>query len=205
MGKTKVLIILAVLAWFLIAVLGLGYLAHYSNVDGGQGNVRMQWPKSVAYLFEPNKHNLLLFVHPRCSCSMATLRELEKLLPSLGDASVKVAFYRAPDEDDGWIQSRNFDFARGLANVETIIDPSGQLAEIFGANTSGHALLYTPKKSLVFSGGITPERGHEGDSEGGRMIRDFMALHQTATYPFSKVFGCALSKLANNEATHGQM
>ena len=34
----------------------------------------------------------------------------------------------------------------------------------------GHVLLYDKNGALVFSGGVTPARGHEGDSIGNSMI-----------------------------------
>ena len=45
-------------------------------------------------------------------------------------------------------------------------DISGDEARRFGAATSGEALLYSPSGKLLFHGGITPSRGHEGGSVG---------------------------------------
>ena len=61
----------------------------------------------------------------------------------------------------------------------------------FGAATSGQVLLYDPKGQLMFAGGLTPDRGHLGDSPGRQRI---LSLVKTgaADAKESLVFGCPL-------------
>ena len=72
-----------------------------------------------------------------------------------------------------------------------VLDPDGREARRFGVKGSGHVLLYEPSGDLVFSGGITPSRGHEGDNPGRSAVIDLInggraAVHRTP------VFGCPL-------------
>ena len=89
------------------------------------------------------------------------------------------------------------DAARAIPDVRVIEDESE--AHVFGAATSGQVLLYDEAGKLVFRGGITPARGHEGDSAGGEVVRRFLsarsgrrAADRSVSPHASDVFGCAL-------------
>ena len=76
-------------------------------------------------------------------------------------------------------------------------DASGVEAARFGAGTSGAVLLYSSDGTLLFAGGITPARGHQGDSFGRQRL---LALLDGAAADRrdAPVFGCALQ---NQNAT----
>ncbi len=70
-------------------------------------------------------------------------------------------------------------------------DIQGREALRFGAATSGQTLLYDASGRLLFSGGITPARGHAGDNDGSDALLELLSggsgrHHQTP------VFGCSL-------------
>jgi hypothetical protein len=69
----------------------------------------------------------------------------------------------------------------------------------FGAETSGHTLLYGADGRLLFSGGITASRGHAGENAGESAI---IALvnHQTPLRSQTLVFGCSLTNHAERKA-----
>ena len=69
-------------------------------------------------------------------------------------------------------------------------DADGVEAARFGAKTSGQALLYAADGRLLFHGGLTPSRGHEGDNEGLRRVTAI--LDGKAARDESPVFGCSL-------------
>jgi hypothetical protein len=75
--------------------------------------------------------------------------------------------------------------------VHPVEDPEGAAALRFGASTSGQTLLYNDSGRLVFNGGITAARGHEGPNDGQdaviALLQNRPPLH-TAT----PVFGCSL-------------
>ena len=64
-------------------------------------------------------------------------------------------------------------------------------AKSFGAFTSGQALLYSKDGHLLFTGGITESRGHEGSNEGADAIETFVNHGRLPTSE-TPVFGCAL-------------
>jgi hypothetical protein len=65
------------------------------------------------------------------------------------------------------------------------------LARQFHATTSGQTLLYSPAGSLMFSGGITAARGHEGDNVGESTIVALLTGKPTDVVR-TPVFGCPI-------------
>jgi hypothetical protein len=109
---------------------------------------------------------LVMFLHPQCPCSHASVVELARLVSTrerLVDARVLVL--RPPDEPEEWCDTRSVRAAREIPGVTVSVDDGGREARLFGATTSGHVVVYSGG-ALVFSGGITPARGHEGDNPG---------------------------------------
>jgi hypothetical protein len=70
-------------------------------------------------------------------------------------------------------------------------DPEGREAQRFGAATSGHTFIYDKNGKLLFSGGLTGSRGHEGDNIGRRTAIDCLTSTQTKQNKTS-VFGCEI-------------
>lgn len=54
--------------------------------------------------------------------------------------------------------------ASRIPGAQVLADRGGAMARAFGAETSGMSLLYDPSGRLLFCGGITGGRGHEGDN-----------------------------------------
>jgi hypothetical protein len=103
----------------------------------------------------------------------------------------QVLFVRPDGTREEWERSDLWITANAIANVDVIADPDGREAERFGARTSGQAYLFAPGGELLFAGGITASRGHEGPSLGRDRI---VALVEqgAADGEASDVFGCAL-------------
>jgi hypothetical protein len=78
-----------------------------------------------------------------------------------------------------------------IPGVSVLRDVGGVEAERFHLFTSGHTVLYDRQGQLTFSGGLTPSRGHEGDSIGREsltaLINDGKSEHSE-----SAVFGCPI-------------
>jgi hypothetical protein len=70
-------------------------------------------------------------------------------------------------------------------------DHDGVEARRFGAATSGQVILYDARGTLLFSGGITPARGHSGDSTGRDAILALL-IDGSSEASETPVFGCSL-------------
>jgi hypothetical protein len=140
---------------------------------------------------------LMMFLHPRCPCSRASLRELDRLLGAAPKAlTAIVVMIEPPGAGQGWAETDLLASAKAIAGVRVIVDERGQIAERFGARTSGEVGLYDEQGRLLFQGGITPARGHEGDSLGREAIL-LLVRHQPAG-SCSPAFGCPLVSTSQN-------
>ena len=135
---------------------------------------------------------LLLFCHPHCPCTMSTLRTLERLHPSFTVTPRLIIYTFCPgNQPENWIKSPLVKVAESLAGTQVVVDLDGEICRKFGVCTSGHALLYDKNGQLLFSGGITPGRGHEGDSLGSKLLKQRVngESQDMKTFP---VFGCLI-------------
>ena len=181
------------LLWIGMIVAGFRALMQYESKAGAAASPTSQWLAGVPFELDPALPTLVLFAHPRCPCTRATLGELDRILAhSDGRLRTHVVFYSDPALGPDWHHSDLWDQAAGMDGVEVHEDPHGELAQRFGALTSGQVFLYAPGGALIFQGGITAGRGRAGDSNGSR---DVLALIQdpTAEPAACAVFGCALT------------
>ena len=153
-----------------------------------------QWPVESALQFDRSRTNLLLFIHPHCPCSRATVAELAKLVTRYsGKLDVQIMMYKPAAFAENWVQTELWDSAAKLPGVHLKIDPDGAEATRFHALISGQTLLYDSRGHLLFAGGITQGRGHVGDNRGSEAIATLLELGNA--HPVSTpVFGCYLQR-----------
>lgn len=105
---------------------------------------------------------------------------------------LRIVMLRPAGVPEGWERTDLWISAQAISRALVMSDPEGQEAAGFGVSTSGTAILYDASGRLVFHGGITPSRGHEGPSGGGTAIAAFLAHEQMQT-THSEVYGCPLT------------
>jgi hypothetical protein len=185
-------------------VVGFAALSRFDETAGAASNVPVRWPASTA-LERPAAHgSLLLFVHPYCSCTVATLHEMAILSADRklkgASPSTTILFYRPANSH--WQPGKLWKNAQhDIPGAQTVWDDGGREALRFGARTSGYALLYGAAGNLLFKGGVTGSRGHEGDNFGIDELSTAIATGRPAPHA-SLVFGCdltSLNLLANGE------
>jgi len=186
----KVIVIL--LAWAGAVLYGLWAFTTYENTPGKDEATYGDWPADAA--FEPftDASTLLLFVHPKCPCTMATAHELDRLLLEIQKpVHVIVYVFRPNNEEPGWMQSPTMDAISSIKGVTVRADTDGQQAARFGARTSGQAVLFDARGITRYRGGITESRGHEGDNDARNAL---VARINDPTLPFAHMptFGCAI-------------
>jgi hypothetical protein len=108
-----------------------------------------------------------------------------------GRVTAMVLVYRPASEPVGWAQSDLWRSAAAIPDVRMVVDDDGRESKRFGVAVSGHTLLYDARRRLVFSGGITAARGHEGDNAGRNAIEGLL-VDGTARVARTSVFGCFL-------------
>jgi hypothetical protein len=158
------------------------------------------WPTATQLVRDPGQPSLLMFVHPGCPCSRASLAELSRLLSPRGNqVAVRIVMVRPAGLEAGWERTDLWAIAQRIKGATVLCDPDGLEAERFGARTSGETMLFAPEGRLLFDGGITASRGHEGDSAGRATVATLIdgggkGFRQTP------VFGCALTNCCSSDA-----
>lgn len=192
--RSSVVMTLVTGLWLVAVGVGLLVLLQYSYRPGAVGAVLGRWPDLTKLQFVGDKPNLVMFLHPKCPCSRASVREFEEIVARCQDLQhSQIVFVRPHDVSNAWVETNLWDAATAIPGVAVSTDFPGQSAEQFGALTSGHTFLFDSERALVFSGGITSSRGHEGDN-GGRdsiveFLQDEVGRSEPAQFP---VFGCPL-------------
>lgn len=179
---------LVVAAWVIAAAAGLAGLARYASTPGPHAEPPATWPADTAIPREAGRTTLVLFLHPRCPCSTATIRELQRALVSTSEPTSLCVVVSASDPADFAAARERVVDLRPAAIID---DPASVESLRFGAATSGEVLVYDAAGRLAFHGGITPSRGHEGDNAGRTSIAALLS-GTTPTARETDVFGCPL-------------
>lgn len=184
-----------IVLWVIACVGGLGMLWRYKARPGDPGDPPARWPSPPALTLARDAPTLVLAAHPRCPCTRATLHELDRVLHDAPDVHAYVLFVVPDGVEPGWERGELWDRAEELPHTTVIADHGGALAAgAFRLAVSGHVLVYDPDGSLRFSGGITPSRGHEGDSVGRERVAAVLA-GEAPDAAVSHVFGCSLEEV----------
>jgi hypothetical protein len=135
---------------------------------------------------------LILFVHPLCPCTRASFHELENLRAEVpGKVFVVIVFTIPEGLPPDWKQGDLWQSALSYSGVQMREDRDGVESRRFGVTGSGHCLLYSPSGALLFSGGITASRGHDGENPGRLALVSFISTGHAAINK-TPVFGCSL-------------
>ncbi len=189
----------AVAVWLGAAGAGLAGLWRYSLTPGPSGEAPREWPRESSLARSPAGHTLIMFLHPECPCSRASLDELSVLLAhSSGKITPRVVFYLPAEKRLEWADTPLQRKAREIPRVTCVADRDSREARLFGAKCSGDTFLYDSAGRLEFHGGITAARGHAGDNAGRAAIQNLANRsgtprdRQDAPPAAAPVFGCPL-------------
>ncbi|MDQ3801804.1 MAG: RedB protein [Acidobacteriota bacterium] len=202
----RLLLSFGAVLWLSVVAAGILHLARYENTPAA-GNLSYPtvFPSESRIGRDARRATLVFFAHPKCPCTRASLRELARLVTDTGGSlQAIVVFIKPKGESEQWTETDLRANAAAIPNVRVLIDEDERETRIFGAQTSGLALVYDRAGNLRFGGGITASRGHEGDNAGSRAIFEIITgerkeeeveeeegLNKTAE---TAVFGCPLHK-----------
>ena len=178
---------------WLCAMLG-GAIAttDYETRPGINADAPATWPKESLLTLDSQRPTLVVFLHPMCNCSRATLNELTQIISHAQNLLTTYVVMVLPEgAPEAWRDQAVSEKAANIPGVTVIEDVNGIQAKLFGSFTSGQTMLFTPEGELAFSGGITPMRGMTGDNA-GRSAIVALAHSLTPEKLRTPVFGCSL-------------
>lgn len=185
--------------WGLAVVCVWVWTAHYEFATYADDNAAslQHWPEDSRLGLAADRPTLLFFMHPRCPCTRASVRELERTLTGAGLSEAQlpkciVVASLPQDASDEWRDTHTLRSASALPRTEIVWDAAGVESSRFDAATSGAVRLFRADGELLFAGGVTASRGHEGDNAGGDRLRALLSQQTSTRQAPTPVFGCRL-------------
>lgn len=179
-------------AWIAAVAFGLRVLLRYESTPGRVGVVGASWPATSSIPHPGPNPTLVMLAHPHCPCTRASIGELAQIMADTeGKLNAYVLFTTPSDAGTDWDDTGLRRSAAAIPGVTVFTDADGSEARRFGAETSGHTVLFDRGGALLFSGGITASRGHAGRNDGESAI--IAAVHgKRSDRARTPVFGCSL-------------
>jgi hypothetical protein len=175
------LIAIVGLVWCGALAAGAHEIYAYSTQPGDRAEAPARWPVESTLAGPDDRAAIVMFVHPACPCSRASLAELAAIAEST-DAAIQIVF---PTSGEGW------EAAGRVRGATRILDPLAGESARFGARTSGHVVVYDRAGALRYAGGITGSRGHRGTNVGRQTVERIVAGSSDRDTSHV-VFGCGL-------------
>jgi hypothetical protein len=196
--RNAFLVFLALL-WVIGIGVGLRATLNYENRPTASGSAPSIWPAGSKTRRVAGLPTILIFAHPHCPCTRATIGELALAMAKLqGRVTATVFFVRPNGMSEKWESTGLWHDAEQIPGVAVMEDPGGKEAEMFGALASGQTMLYGADGRLLFSGGITSSRGHSGDNAGRSAIVELVSTGKSHLSE-TPVFGCYLRNVETRE------
>jgi len=191
--KNKLILITTSAVWLLMIIAGLGFLWNYKSRPGMVASAPPQWPADSPLQPASDRATLVMLAHPHCPCTRASISELARVMAQArGRVTAYVLFVQPASFSEGFGEKTDlWTSATDIPGVSVVEDEEGIEASRFHAATSGQTILYDKDGKLLFSGGMTAARGHEGDNAGRTAIVSLLNLNE-ANESETPVFGCPL-------------
>ncbi|HTI51110.1 MAG TPA: hypothetical protein VL475_09165 [Planctomycetaceae bacterium] len=178
-------------AWCVLLGAGWWHLCRYTYRPSAVATTLSEWPHETA--FAPSSgFRIVMFVHPLCPCSDASIRELENSLARMpAKVSVTVIAVTAGLTAEDLESSGLIAELSAMPRIGLYVDATGAERKRFGAAVSGEVVAFDANGRRVYHGGLTPGRGHQGESVGQGQL-EALARGESAAPCESPVFGCLL-------------
>ena len=182
--------------WVLLILAGFWWVMDYQTKPG---TMAIPEENKVALDHSKDSWHLIAFLHPECTCSRATMEELDILQKKLGNTLSTHIFISTELPLEQTVESEIYRTAVKNKNWQVDVDVNAELATQMLAYTSGICYLYSPEEKLIFAGGITASRGHSGPAAGQEIIAKAVsgnkeAIQELQQYP---VYGCGIHDKAH--------
>jgi hypothetical protein len=189
--KVKFRLITIISSWVTVAVVGLAGLWRYENRPGSIEAPPPEWPAASHIARNPTGNTLVMFAHPHCPCSEASVSELSRIMAAINAPIARVEFIRPMGVSNAWMDTSLRHSAAEIPGVSVIEDRDGIEAKRFKADTSGLVALYSAAGKLLFYDGVTSARAHAGDNIGETAIISLIKTGWSNT-KHTPVYGCPL-------------
>src|SRR4051812_10164794 len=92
--------------WLSLVGAGFAVIMSYQNAGGRVGITPQHWPPKTTIALDREHDTLLMFAHPQCPCTRASIEELNRLLAqSHGTVTAHVLFFKPAGFPTYWTRS----------------------------------------------------------------------------------------------------
>ncbi|MEX2114722.1 MAG: hypothetical protein WD845_16135 [Pirellulales bacterium] len=176
--------------WLVSLAIGFGLVIDYDARPGRAADGTPRWPTDSQLQLAPSGKTLVMFLHPHCACSSASLEELDHLVHEQpGPAKLYIVVAHLPIDDPDQA-TPTMTRAAAIPGSELVGDQAGLESQRFGSHTSGTLLVFNADGQRVYSGGLTQGRGHVGPNKA--LDAAAAAVRDRPTADAMPVFGCPL-------------
>src|SRR5579862_3817828 len=135
--------LLLFIVWLGVFTAGYWYLLEFEFTPGSVAGVPQKWPTGSQLSQAQGTFDLVVFAHPRCPCTRATIGELAILMARCERrVKARVLFVKPAKAGAEWRETDLWRAAEVIPGVTVIWDDDGMEAKLFGAQTSGLVLLF---------------------------------------------------------------
>ena len=185
-------VVLLVAVWLVTILLGGFAQIRYSLASKATGSATDRWPATTQIGKKDDSKQLMIFLHPKCACSIASIAELSKIQNRCTELiPVKAVFYCPKGEHQSWVSGELWEAAEAIDGCDCLVDLGAMEFKRFGVETSGHALLFDEQDRRIYSGGVTSSRGHVGDNLGASTLVKLIQGSEVLVDELP-VFGCQI-------------
>ena len=178
--------------WVLVVGVVVGFVSNHALTPGAAAASPDEWPALSHIQRAPDRATLVMFAHPKCPCTRASIGELALLMARCQDQVTGYVVFITPEgRAHEWAKTDLWDSAASIPGLRVLEDDCGVEAARFGAVTSGQTVLYDASGRLLFRGGITGARGHSGDNDGRSAVVSLLTS-ESVNLQQTPVFGCSL-------------
>lgn len=192
-ARIQRVVLLTLGLWCGMIAVGVGVLVAHSQTPGSALSPSPWQPPADLLSVSAKPWHLVVGVHPRCPCTLATVSELQRLMrQSMDQMDCTVLVFAPNGAPADWTDTSSVRQVSATPGVRVVFDQDGATIRRLGMRTSGSTVLYNAAGMPQFYGGVTPSRGHEGVNLGVESIA--AVIHnQRPPVITTPVFGCPIT------------
>ena len=112
--------------WLSAVGIGLGALLVYEYTPGQEAVVPNHWPEQSNIPHTQGQPTLIMFAHPRCPCTRASIGELSMLMTHCQNrVKARVVFFQPKGSAEDWTQTDLWRSAAAIPGVTAQADEEG--------------------------------------------------------------------------------
>src|SRR5947209_4253881 len=114
---------MVILVWTGTVSVGWSFLRNYESTPGQESSSPPHWPVQSSLHRNEGQPTLIVFAHPRCPCSRATLSEFALIMARCqGKLQAEVVFYKPVGSSSTWEQTALRGSAERISGVHVTLD-----------------------------------------------------------------------------------